>query len=105
MATDNTGEGQPAKESVAQGQLERAIEELRQLLNDSPSDAAGYKAIGDPYLTYKHATQATDAYMQAASLFACDGDTRNAIALYKRILKSLSFPGRITVLTWSRARC
>jgi tetratricopeptide (TPR) repeat protein len=87
VAQGKTEEIQRAQALGAQGQLDRAIDELRQLLDNSPNDANVYTAIGDLYLTNKLLTEAIDAYGHAAVIFIRDGVALKAIAVFKKILK------------------
>ena len=87
VATEKAEEIQHAQKLGAQGQLDRAIDELRQLLDHSSNDANVYTAIGDLYLANKLVVEAIDAYSQAAGIFIRGGVALKAIAVYKKILK------------------
>jgi len=98
VGTEKSEDIHRAQKVGSQGQLDRAIDELRQLLDNSPNDANVYTAIGDLYLTNKLAPEAIAAYSQAAGFFIRGGSALKAIAAYKKILKTDPSRGDVYVL-------
>ncbi|MDD5435865.1 MAG: tetratricopeptide repeat protein, partial [Nitrospira sp.] len=80
-----------AQQYTLRGQIQKAIEEWKKLLTNSPNDANIYNTIGD--LSLKNpsssnvAGEAVSFYVKAAEIFESSGFALKAIAVYKKILK------------------
>lgn len=80
-----------AQQYTIRGQIQKAIEEWKKLLTNTPNDANIYNTIGD--LSLKNISssntsgEAVSYYVKAAEQFESSGFALKAIAVYKKILK------------------
>lgn len=80
-----------AQQYTIRGQIQKAIEEWKKLLTNTPNDANIYNTIGD--LSLKNTSisntsgEAVLFYVKAAEQFESSGFALKAIAVYKKILK------------------
>lgn len=80
-----------AQQYTIRGQIQKAIEEWKKLLTNTPNDANIYNTIGD--LSLKNISssntsgEAVSFYVKAAEQFESSGFALKAIAVYKKILK------------------
>jgi tetratricopeptide (TPR) repeat protein len=87
LATDRSKVLQQAQALASKGQYEEAIAEWKKLLVEAPNDGSIYNSIGDLHLKRNAASEATTAFLKAATLFKAEGATVKAIATYKKVLK------------------
>ena len=80
-----------AQQYTIRGQIQKAIEEWKKLLTDTPNDANIYNTIGDLSLKNQPLNNARDGaisyYLKAGEIFESSGFALKAIAVYKKILK------------------
>jgi len=80
-----------AQQFTVRGQIQKAIEEWKKLLTDTPNDANVFNTIGDLCLKYQTTEQgkeeAISNYIRAAGIFESSGFALKAIAVFKKILK------------------
>lgn len=80
-----------AQQYTIRGQIQKAIEEWKKLLTNTPNDANIYNTIGD--LSLKNTSSSNTSgeavlfYVKAAEQFESSGFALKAIAVYKKILK------------------
>ena len=87
MALDRNAVKKNAQKYTSKGQYDKAIDEWKKLLKETPNDANIYNTIGDLYLKRKKGSpEAVEAYKKAADFLAADGFTSKAIALYKKAI-------------------
>jgi tetratricopeptide (TPR) repeat protein len=78
---------QSAREYAAQGHIDRALAECRDILAHFPDEAQVHLCIGDLSLKSQRRTEAVESYSLAAKLFLREGGAVNALSCYKHILK------------------
>lgn len=78
---------QSAREYAAQGHIDQALIECRDILAHFPDEAQVHLCIGDLSLKSQRLTEAVEAYYLAAKLFLREGAAVNALSCYKQILK------------------
>lgn len=80
-----------AQQYTIRGQIQKAIEEWKKLLTDTPNDANIYNTIGDLSLKNQSSNiapeEAISYYLKAGEIFESSGFALKAIAVYKKILK------------------
>jgi len=80
-----------AQQYTIRGQIQKAIEEWKKLITDTPNDANIYNTIGDICLKYQTTERGTEDaisyYVKAAEIFESSGFALKAIAVYKKVLK------------------
>jgi len=80
-----------AQQYTVRGQIQKAIDEWKKLITDTPNDANIFNTIGDMYLKYQTTEQGKDEaisnYVKAAEIFQSSGFALKAIAVLKKILK------------------
>ncbi|MCC7203268.1 MAG: tetratricopeptide repeat protein [Nitrospirae bacterium] len=80
-----------AQQFTVRGQIQKAVEEWKKLITDTPNDANIYNTIGDLCLKYQVSEQgkgeAISNYVKAAEIFESSGFALKAIAVYKKVLK------------------
>jgi tetratricopeptide (TPR) repeat protein len=78
---------QNAQAFTVRGLYDKAIEEWKKLITESPNDGNIYNTIGDLHLKLNDLNQAVEAYIKAAEAFHTAGFALKTIALYKKIIK------------------
>ncbi|HAK60285.1 MAG TPA: hypothetical protein DCO77_07855 [Nitrospiraceae bacterium] len=87
MAIDKNAVKKNAQKYASKGQYDKAIDEWKKVLKETPNDANIYNTIGDLCLKRKKGSpEAVEAYKKAADFLAADGFTSKAIALYKKAI-------------------
>ncbi len=80
-----------AQQFTLRGQIQKAIEEWKKLLTNTPNDANIYNTLGDLCLKNQSSRSASEEaisyYVNAAKIFESSGFALKAIAVYKKILK------------------
>jgi len=80
-----------AQQYTVRGQIQKAIDEWKKLITETPNDANIFNTIGDMYLKYQTTEQGKDEaisnYVKAAEIFQSSGFALKAIAVLKKILK------------------
>lgn len=80
-----------AQQFTIRGQIQKAIEEWKKLLTDTPNDANIYNTLGDLCLKNQSSSNAKEEaishYIDASRIFESSGFALKAIAVYKKILK------------------
>ena len=91
MSIDKSKILEAAQQFTVRGQIQKAIEEWKKLLTDTPNDANVFNTIGDLCLKYQTTEQgkeeAISNYIRAAGIFESSGFALKAIAVFKKILK------------------
>ena len=91
MSSDKSKILETAQQYTIRGQIQKAIEEWKKLLTDTPNDANIYNTIGDLSLKNQPFNNARDGaisyYLKAGEIFESSGFALKAIAVYKKILK------------------
>ena len=91
MSADKSKILEIAQQYTIRGQIQKAIEEWKKLLTDTPNDANIYNTIGDLSLKNQPFNNARDEaisyYLKAGEIFESSGFALKAIAVYKKILK------------------
>lgn len=91
MSSDKSKILETAQQYTIRGQIQKAIEEWKKLLTDTPNDANIYNTIGDlslknqPFSNTRN--EAISYYLKAGEIFESSGFALKAIAVYKKILK------------------
>jgi len=76
-----------AQKSVEQGKIPAAIQEYEKVLEHEPRDLTVLNIVGDLYLRINKAEDALKCFYKLGEAYLDDGFTRNAIAVYRRILR------------------
>jgi len=76
-----------AEKSVQQGKIPAAIHEYQKVLENEPRDLTVLNIVGDLYLRINKAEDALKCFYKLGEAYLEDGFTRNAIAVYRRILR------------------
>jgi tetratricopeptide (TPR) repeat protein len=76
-----------AQKSVEQGKIPSAIQEYEKILEHEPRDLTVLNIVGDLYLRINKAEDALKCFYKLGEAYLDDGFTRNAIAVYRRILR------------------
>ena len=91
MSIDKSRILEAAQQYTVRGQIQKAIDEWKKLITDTPNDANIFNTIGDMYLKYQTTEQGKDEaisnYVKAAEIFQSSGFALKAIAVLKKILK------------------
>lgn len=91
MSIDKSKILEAAQQFTCRGQIQKAIDEWKKLITDTPNDANIFNTIGDLCLKYQVTEQGKDEaisnYVKAAAIFESSGFSLKAIAVYKKILK------------------
>ena len=91
MSIDKSRILEAAQQYTVRGQIQKAIDEWKKLITDTPNDANIFNTIGDMYLKYQTTGQgkeeAISNYVKAAEIFQSSGFALKAIAVLKKILK------------------
>lgn len=91
MSFDKSRILEAAQLYIVKGQIQKAIDEWKKLLTDTPNDANIFNTIADIYLKYQTIEQgkeeAISNYVKAAEIFESSGFALKAIAVLKKILK------------------
>ena len=87
LSMDKLAAIQSAREYAAQGHIDRALVECRDILAHFPDEAQVHLCIGDLSLKSQRRTEAVESYYLAAKLFLREGGVVNALSCYKQILK------------------
>ena len=91
MSSEKSKILETAQQYTIRGQIQKAIEEWKRLLTDTPNDANIYNTIGDLSLKNQPINNARDEaisyYSKAGEIFESSGFALKAIAVYKKILK------------------
>jgi len=85
---------QDADKEEKSGRFDKAIDLLKQIVQENPRDWATINRIGDLYLKMKDPGQAADYYDRAVDRYAELGFHNNAIAMCNKVLRNA--PGRPT---------
>ena len=91
MSSEKSKILESAQQFTIRGQINKAIEEWKKLLTDTPNDANILNTIGDLSLKSQSpgngSRDAISYYIKAADIFVSSGFALKAIAVYKKILK------------------
>lgn len=91
MSTEKSKILEAAQQFTIRGQIQKAIEEWKKLLTNTPNDANIYNTIGDLCLKNQPSNNISEDafsyYVKAAEVFESSGFALKAIAVYKKILK------------------
>ena len=91
MSIDKSRILEAAQQFTVRGQIQKAIDEWKKLITETPNDANIFNTIGDMYLKYQTTEQGKDEaisnYVNAAKIFESSGFALKAIAVLKKILK------------------
>jgi len=79
---------QDADAAEKSGRFDKAIELLRQIVQDNPRDWNTVNRIGDLYAKLNKLKEANEQYVKVARYFADDGFYLKAIAVWKKVLKN-----------------
>ena len=79
---------QDADAAERQGRLDKAIELLRQIVQDNPRDWNTVNRVGDLYGKLNNPKAANEQYVKVARYFADDGFYLKAIAVWKKVLRN-----------------
>ena len=72
---------------LQQGKLDKAILELKKIVEHDPTDVRTLLKMGDTYVKLGAKKEATDAYEKAAGIYTEQGFFLKAVAVYKQILR------------------
>ena len=89
MPFDREGTLRKAEKLLRQGKLDQAIAEYRAVIEDQPSDWNTANALGDLYFRGGQIEKAVAEYSKIAEHLGSEGFFSKAVALYKKILKTL----------------
>jgi len=76
-----------AEKSVQQGKIPAAIQEYQKIIENEPRDLTVLNIVGDLYLRINKAEDALKCFYKLGEAYLDGGFTRNAIAVYRRILR------------------
>lgn len=76
-----------ASKLLQSGKYEKAIAELRKLVDDDPNDVRTFLKIGDTYVKMSKKTEAIRTYGQVAAIYSEQGFHLKAVAVYKQMLR------------------
>ena len=76
-----------AQKHIQRGNYERAIRELRKLVDEDPRDVRTLLKIGDLFTKKGDTEEATETYRQVAEFYSEQGFFLKAVAVYKTIIK------------------
>jgi pilus assembly protein FimV len=69
------------------GKLDKAILELKKLIEDDPADVRTLLKLGDTYVKMGNKKESIESYEKAASIYTEQGFYLKAVAVYKQILR------------------
>jgi pilus assembly protein FimV len=72
---------------LQQGKYEKALAELRRLVDDDPTDVRTLLKLGDTYVKVGNKRDSIEAYERAAAIYTEQGFFLKAVAVYKQILR------------------
>ncbi|MCC7073743.1 MAG: tetratricopeptide repeat protein [Deltaproteobacteria bacterium] len=72
---------------LQQGKLDKAIIELKKIVEHDPTDVRTLLKMGDTYVKLGAKKESVDAYEKAASIYTEQGFFLKAVAVYKQILR------------------
>lgn len=75
-----------AQKFAAKGMTDKALEEWKKYLSDSPNDGVAYNTVGDLYLKKGARGDAVIAFKTAAEIFSQEGFHLKAMAVYKKVI-------------------
>lgn len=87
MATNKTKSINNAQKYIQKGNFDKAIRELKKLIEEDPRDVRTLLKIGDIYTKKGDRAEATAVYSQVAEFYGEQGFFLKAVAVYKQILK------------------
>ena len=79
---------QDADAAEKAGRFDKAIDSLKQIVQDNPRDWNTVNRIGDLYAKLNKLKEANEQYIKVARYFADDGFYLKAIAVWKKVLKN-----------------
>jgi tetratricopeptide (TPR) repeat protein len=95
MVFDKTKAMRNAERHVAQGKIQSAISEYRQVVTNDPKDIGTLNMLGDLYTKTADVKQAVKCYTSVAEHYSKQGFAQKAIAVYNKISKIQ--PGSIEI--------
>ncbi len=87
MVFDKTKSMRSAERHLAQGKVQSAINEYKQVVANDPKDFGTLNMLGDLYTKNSEKKQAVDCYTLVAEHYSKQGFAQKAIALYNKISK------------------
>lgn len=87
MSVDRTKVLEAAQKHLGKGNYDRAIAELRKLVESDPTDIRTWLKIGDLYTRKGSRNEAIETYARVANQYGEQGFFLKAVAVYKQILK------------------
>ncbi len=88
MAIDRNKVKKEADKFLAAGKVDRAIEELRKLLEDNPKDLVTMNTIGDLYLQIRRIPEAVEVFRRLAIAHEREGFALKAVAILQKTMRS-----------------
>ncbi|MDE3033924.1 MAG: tetratricopeptide repeat protein, partial [Acidobacteriota bacterium] len=88
MAIDRNKVKKEADKYLAAGKVDRAIEELRRLLEDNPKDLVTMNTIGDLYLQIRRIPEAVEVFRRLAIAHEREGFALKAVAILQKTMRS-----------------
>jgi len=88
MAIDRIKVKKEADKYLAAGKVDRAIEELRKVLEDNPKDLNTMNTIGDLYLQIKRVPEAVEVFRRLAIAYERDGFAPKATAILQKTVRA-----------------
>ncbi len=88
MAIDRIKVKKEADKFLAAGKVERAIDELRKLLDDNPKDMNTLNTIGDLYLQIRRIPEAVEVFRRLAIAYERDGFAPKATAILQKTMRA-----------------
>lgn len=95
MVFDKTKSMRNAERHLAQGKIQSAIGEYKQVVANDPKDFGTLNMLGDLYAKNADKKRAVDCYTSVAEHYSKQGFAQKAIAIYKKISKIQ--PGSIEI--------
>ena len=87
MGFDKTKAMRAAEKSLAQGKIQAAIKEYRQIVEQDSSDFAALNTLGDLYVRVGKKQEAIDCFTRVAEHYREQGFALKAVAMYKKITR------------------
>jgi tetratricopeptide (TPR) repeat protein len=87
VSVDRTKVLEAAQKHLAKGNYDKAILELRKIVDADPSDVRTLLRIGDLYTRKGANLEAIETYGRVATVYGHEGHYQKALAVYKQILK------------------
>ena len=88
MAIDRIKVKKEADKFLAAGKVERAIDELRKILDDNPKDLNTLNTIGDLYLQIRRIPEAVEVFRRLAIAYERDGFAPKATAILQKTMRA-----------------